>query len=1094
MRQVNSPQVSFTEDECAICMNTNQSEWSILQPCNHSFCSVCARTILAIKLECPLCRGVPCRQVHVGSGGGFFSPTTIPILVRCTFQPCKHAGITLTNTKYGVRVVSAKARDVAYISGIRRNDVIVSINGLPCASHAQVVRVWDAIAKLATDTKMRSASHHKTNVLPSMMMCAIPWIRMRQSKIRWGCSVSSPMTSFCFARINFRRTLSGNLPLRQERKEIEFSEHDSFKCLLVKRMTACTITEMRDFEKFVLQKHQLRLEWAGKTTIVLVDRKDNIKYEFGLQRGVKTKVTSRVADKSADVSRFMQLVRFHISQRDPNRTVRATDVVTHRESQCRRNKCFSHLMRAFPNEWVEFNGGSSIATTAPITPLFEPATNTMPLKLIEKMIDDNARMSAEQRQRNERQQFYESEKNAILQMLATRFKGVDLSTYKESLQHLRELARYILDSDQRRSLSHAEIVRELLDHNSFGPPPYPSSPGMVPNVVVQKEPIVIKVPEFEIQRINEQVVLPQVNVERPEEDVVLPQVNVRRPEEDVVLPRVRVDRPEEDVVLPRVRVDRPEEDVVLPQVNVQRRDEHVVLPRVRVDRPDEHVVLPRVRVDRPEEDVVLPGPPRPQPSIQCRIDTINFMQGQYPEANAAVVVISHLPNTRFRIELCNVRNEAVSSEMGITTENENHNVDIKQNLNRLDPGSYTIFVQAGNVTVHEECPFRVTPRAQSPPPEPRIEYEAVPSFERGDYPAASAASVTFSNLANLDFTIQFRRESREVMSPMRGRTTSAVHTVPITNILNELNQGRYTILVQISDMTQEFSIEVLQRAQRTTPTRPLNPIGNATLPPTRFTFITLDDDDRVTRINKENNLEQIKHYCERVKNLIDSFVEWLKTEPVADDFVKIFLTFQRYNATFNEDNGTSIYAYQQDLHLDEFDPRWLSNLTHTQTLRAYLAPMGYQLVKEDLDTLITSCKQIPSHERMRTLKLFLQGKERVLRNIYNRLPEDLTEIKNGLREVPRELCERPDSYAFVNTCILPFIGMVKNTLSMENRLRGLLPGIFEEVKQITPDLVNDEFNWISFVNNYTTLDSHYLDHTREYTDLNRPRYFVRIPS
>ena len=766
------------------------------------------------------------------------------------------------------------------------------------------------------------------------------------------------------------------------------------KCFLVRKM-ASTIIEMRDFEKFVLRKYELRLEWAGKTTILLVDRKGDIKYEFGLQPGTKTKVTSRVADKSADVSRFMQLVRFHISQRDPNRIVRATDVVTHKENQCQRNKCFSHFMRAFPDEWIEFNGGSSIATTPPNTsisattppnmPISEPATTTMLLKFMEKMIDDNARISVEQEERRERQQFYESEKNAILQMLATKFKGVDLDTYKESLQHLRELARYILDGNERRSLSHADIVKELLDRIRFGIPPYPE-PAAAPKITVERSPITIEVPDYNIKRIPTPLEVPQL-VPRPV-SVDAP-FDVPRPVPQPVNVPLQVPRP--------VSVDAP--------FDVPRPVPQPVNVPLQVPRP--------VSVDAPF-DV-----PRPVPQP---------------------------------------------------------------------------FDAPFNVPVPRPVPEPVDV-PQVPQPQPSIQCRTVESFGRGEYPATNPASVIISNVPNTNFTIRFHKQTGEVVQSVDGTTASVDNNVDIKGNLNALDPGIYTIRVQILDLTKECRIEVIAPHVPPIPPTP-TPIPPTPSPTTStgFTFITLDSDNNVTIINKYNNLDQIKKYCEKVKDLINRFVGWLKTDEAATDFVKIFLTFKRYNATFADDDQPSIYANQNDLHIGVFDSTWLSNTSHAQALRAYLQQMGYDINLREVETFISQRTEQPPPQRLNALRTFLQSRERDLEKIYERLPKTLTQIKNQLcNEVDSALCGSP-TYVLLMTYSLNYIEMVQNTTSMYMQLTNR-PGLdFDEIDPITSDLVDDDFNWISFVDAYTRLNRYIREHEEESRELDSPKIYVSIPS
>ena len=90
-----------------------------------------------------MCRGVP-----------IFRETTdacdVQMLIR--FNPDDHAGITITDSTSGVRVVSLNKNDVAYAHGLRRDDIILQVNNLPCITHQETIRVWDAVSLHATKT------------------------------------------------------------------------------------------------------------------------------------------------------------------------------------------------------------------------------------------------------------------------------------------------------------------------------------------------------------------------------------------------------------------------------------------------------------------------------------------------------------------------------------------------------------------------------------------------------------------------------------------------------------------------------------------------------------------------------------------------------------------------------------------------------------------------------------------------------------------------------------------------------------------------------------------------------------------------------
>ena len=109
----------------------------------------------AKKLECPMCRSVP-----IASPGDAF--VVGDRIVQCHVSRECPPGITLANEGKAVRVVRVKKNDAAQRGGLRANDRIVSINSLPCRSHAEAVRVWEAIL-----------AHAKTIDAPVVASCVV---------------------------------------------------------------------------------------------------------------------------------------------------------------------------------------------------------------------------------------------------------------------------------------------------------------------------------------------------------------------------------------------------------------------------------------------------------------------------------------------------------------------------------------------------------------------------------------------------------------------------------------------------------------------------------------------------------------------------------------------------------------------------------------------------------------------------------------------------------------------------------------------------------------------------------------------------------
>ena len=111
--------------ECCICFHEILKS-ATLKPCNHEFCGNCIQKALIYQMKCPICRQVP---VYVNNDIFYDCPNdyelhNVPIKVQ------KNMGINIKPTKNVLNI--SKLGKKAYHSGLRINDIIVSINGLPC--------------------------------------------------------------------------------------------------------------------------------------------------------------------------------------------------------------------------------------------------------------------------------------------------------------------------------------------------------------------------------------------------------------------------------------------------------------------------------------------------------------------------------------------------------------------------------------------------------------------------------------------------------------------------------------------------------------------------------------------------------------------------------------------------------------------------------------------------------------------------------------------------------------------------------------------------------------------------------------------------
>lgn len=135
------------DDECAICLSEFRDTIALL-PCAHKFCSQCFYSSIKIVFSCPLCRAVP-----IGIRSSEDHAPSLPCKsVVCMVQPDEHGGITLSNSKFGVKIKRLNHRDVAKRAGLRVNDVITHINRLRCIEHAMACAMWDEAARLSVTT------------------------------------------------------------------------------------------------------------------------------------------------------------------------------------------------------------------------------------------------------------------------------------------------------------------------------------------------------------------------------------------------------------------------------------------------------------------------------------------------------------------------------------------------------------------------------------------------------------------------------------------------------------------------------------------------------------------------------------------------------------------------------------------------------------------------------------------------------------------------------------------------------------------------------------------------------------------------------
>lgn len=109
-----------------------------------------------------------------------------------------------------------------------------------------------------------------------------------------------------------------------------------------------TMQKMREFESFVLRRHNLRLV-AQSDHVTLYDRDNEIFCRVSVRRGSNNFISLRSDDVHVEKQKFLELIRFHIARGGNNKRT-----VKNGSNQCQRKRCFEHFLRAFPHEWRQF--------------------------------------------------------------------------------------------------------------------------------------------------------------------------------------------------------------------------------------------------------------------------------------------------------------------------------------------------------------------------------------------------------------------------------------------------------------------------------------------------------------------------------------------------------------------------------------------------------------------------------------------------------------------------------------------------------------------------------------------------------------------
>lgn len=140
--------------ECPICYNIIKN--SAIGTCTHHFCLECLiKWCEQDGISCPTCK-IPIRSIKRDlefdklNGCESLELDTIIPTINIKFDKDTEAGITLVNNHTylgigerapGVVISKLNVRDQCYKCGLRKKDIILFINKIPCMDHKQAINI-----------------------------------------------------------------------------------------------------------------------------------------------------------------------------------------------------------------------------------------------------------------------------------------------------------------------------------------------------------------------------------------------------------------------------------------------------------------------------------------------------------------------------------------------------------------------------------------------------------------------------------------------------------------------------------------------------------------------------------------------------------------------------------------------------------------------------------------------------------------------------------------------------------------------------------------------------------------------------------------
>ena len=146
--------------ECPICYDTIQ--YSAIGTCTHHFCFKCLLNWVQNNGEkCPICKTRILsirRDLEFDKliGNNEIELDKLIKTIKINFNKDERAGITLTNNfskNYlqkkipGVKVSNIVKNQNCFKYGVKKGDIILFINNIPCINHEQVIQIIDEAVK-----------------------------------------------------------------------------------------------------------------------------------------------------------------------------------------------------------------------------------------------------------------------------------------------------------------------------------------------------------------------------------------------------------------------------------------------------------------------------------------------------------------------------------------------------------------------------------------------------------------------------------------------------------------------------------------------------------------------------------------------------------------------------------------------------------------------------------------------------------------------------------------------------------------------------------------------------------------------------------